>query len=100
MQILYGVDSFVAGAVPPLDGVVDTYKDWSEVLATDSILSVRVSLLVASTEQVRSGDNTKTLNVLDEPIGPAKDRKLRTVYTATVRLHNRCAKYAVTSICA
>jgi len=102
MQILYGVDSLVAGAVPPLDGVVDIYKDWSEVLATDSILSVRVSLLVASIEQVRSGDNTKTLNVLDESIGPANDRKLRTVYTATVRLHNRCARFpgAVTSICA
>lgn len=104
MQILYGVDIPVVGAAKPYDGVVDSYLDWSEIAPADrlNILSVRVSLLVASTEQVRSGDNTKTNQMLDEAIAPAKDRKLRTVYTATVRLRNRCAKFPsqVTSICA
>jgi len=104
MRILYGVDTPVAGAVRSLDGVVDHYMDWSEIAPADqlNILSVRVSLLVASTEQVRSGDNTKTNQMLDEAIAPANDRKLRTVYTATVRLRNRCAKFPsqVTSICA
>jgi type IV pilus assembly protein PilW len=104
MQILYGVDTPTPGAAIPLDGVVDRYLDWSQIAPADrlNVMSVRVSLLVASTEQARNGDNTKTLDVLDESIGPAKDRKLRTVYTATVRLRNRCAKFPskVTSICA
>ena len=104
MQLLYGVDLPVPGAAQPYDGVVDSYLDWSQIALADraNILSVRVSLLVASTEQVRSGDNTKTNQMFDEAIAPAKDRKLRTVYTATVRLRNRCAKFSsqANSLCA
>lgn len=104
MQILYGVDLPIAGGIRPYDGVVDSYLDWSQITPAElsNILSVRVSLLVASSEQVRNSNNTKANQLLDEAIAPAKDRKLRTVYTATVRLRNRCAKFPsqVPSLCA
>lgn len=107
MQILYGVDTANLALPPPFrfDGIVDQYMTFSEIAAPNTplnILSVRVSLLVASNEQARKADNTKTNNLLDTPIGPAKDRKLRNVYTATVRLRNRCVKFpsSATSICA
>lgn len=105
MQILYGVDT--ADLTQPLpfqfDGVVDRYMSFSEIVAPDTplnILSVRVSLLVASNEQARSADNTKTNNLLDTSIAPASDRRLRNVYTATVRLRNRCARITGTALCA
>ena len=109
MQILYGVDTANLAVAPQyaFDGMVDQYLAFNEIVAPNTplnILSVRVSLLVASNDQARSADNTKTNNLLDTPIGPAKDRKLRTVYTATVRLRNRCARFptpnGLPSICA
>lgn len=109
MQILYGVDTadLTVPAQFAFDGVVDNYLTFSEITAPNTplnILSVRVSLLVASSESARSADNTKTNTLLDTAVAPEKDRKLRTAYTATVRLRNRCARFAMPngmpSICA
>lgn len=105
MQLLYGVDTADPTQPPAFafDGVVDQYLTFSEITAPNTplnILSVRVSLLVASNEQTRSAANTKTNNLLDTAIAPAADRRLRNVYTATVRLRNRCARITGTALCA
>ena len=98
MQILYGVDTTIPG-----DGIVDQYMRWNQVIAPVDlrmrVIVVRVALLVASTAAVVPVANTNTKNLLGTVVGPWTDRKLRTVYTTTIRLHNRCAKYTGGSLC-
>lgn len=99
MQILYGVDTSV-----PSDGNVDRYMRWSQVFAPPvdwraRIIAVRVALLVASHDPVTPVANSNTKNLLGTVVGPWTDRRLRTVYTATIRLHNRCAQYTQGSPC-
>ncbi len=98
MQILYGVDMTVPG-----DGIVDRYMRWDQLIApTDyrmKVIAIRVALLVASTDPTRPVADTGTKNLLGTVVGPWTDRKLRTVYTTTIRLHNRCAKFAGGSLC-
>ena len=99
MQILYGVDTTIPG-----DGIVDQYMPWSRVYAPPvdwrlRIIAVRVALLVTSTDSATPVANSNTKNLLGAVVGPWTDRKLRTVYTSTIRLHNRCAKFAGGSLC-
>jgi len=93
LDVLYGVDT--SG-----DGAVDVYQTAADVTAANqwpNVLSVRISVIVASAEAVdRPGGETQTLyfrdtngdTVVDAQAAPS-DRRLRQVFTTTVALRNR-----------
>lgn len=105
MQILYGVDTPDPVALPAFayDGRVDIYQTLDQIVAAglqNNILTVRIALLVASSEQSRAAINTKSYDLLGTIVPAENDNKQRSVYTATIRLRNRCAKFTGSSLCA
>lgn len=95
MQVRYGV------ATGGGNRAVDTYVDASEVADWNDVLSVRISLLMRSTEPVNSSPNALVYNLsglqvspsgLTETAGglePAGDSFIRLVATKTIGLRNR-----------
>ncbi|HBC57559.1 MAG TPA: hypothetical protein DCZ03_10385, partial [Gammaproteobacteria bacterium] len=85
MQLQYGIDQ-------DADGVAERYATATAVNATgqwDEVISIRVALLVASTQEVRDSLDTNTYQLLDVTIDPVDDRRLRQVYTSTIMIRNR-----------
>lgn len=82
MQILYGEDT-------DLDATANRYLPASDVASFDNVVSVRIALLVRSTNQVAASLNTSTYNLLGAVFDPVDDRRVRRVYTATITLRNR-----------
>lgn len=94
MQILYGIDN---SPVPPetLDGIPDQYFV-APVVATPNIVSVRISLLVSTPNEIpKRNDDTKTYKMLSENdavnvrVTPTADRRIRKVFTTTIKLRNK-----------
>ena len=81
MQILYGVDT-------TLDGAVDSYAPASAALPWAQVLSVRVSLLINSGTVV-PGSPAGPFVLLNAPAITINDQLMRKVYTTTVSLRNR-----------
>lgn len=89
LQVEYGVDT-------DGDRMVDRYYKIDAVPAASvrNILTVRVALLVATVKEARSAQTgTTTKDLAGTSVTLANDKRLRQVYTATVRLHNRCAYF-------
>lgn len=83
MQILYGEDTNE-------DKNVDTYINAASVSDWSSVRSVKIGLLVSTVEEIQGMDeNSESYKVLGTTVGPANDRKIRRVFTATVGLRNR-----------
>lgn len=104
MQIVYGVDTPDPDVLPAFayDGRVDSYLKFDEIQPADlmNIITVRIALLVASSEQSRVAENTNSYDLLGTTITAKGDRKQRNVYTTTIRLRNRCAKFTGSALCA
>jgi len=88
MQILYGTDSNG-------DGRANQYVV-APVAITNNVVSVRISLLMSTPEQIPNRNNdTKTYNMLSENnavnvrVTPTADRRIRKVFTTTVKLRNK-----------
>lgn len=87
LQVMYGVDT-------DGDRLVDRYFNISQVPAVNvrDIYTVRVALMVATVKEARSAQTgTTTKDLIGTSVTLPNDKRLRQVYTATVRLHNRCA---------
>lgn len=95
MQLLYGRCNGcdTAGAAPLISYLPADQIDFDN----DTVVSVRVGLLVGSTAQAGDADDTLTYTVAGTAIGPAgsgtavthpRDRRLRRVFTTTVNLRN------------
>jgi type IV pilus assembly protein PilW len=82
MQILYGEDT-------DLDATANRYLPASGVASFDNVVSVRIALLVRSTNQVAASVNTSTYDLLGTVFDPADDRRLRRMYISTITLRNR-----------
>jgi len=82
MQILYGEDT-------DLDATANRYLPASDVASFDNVVSVRIALVVRSTNQVAASVNTSTYNLLGTVFDPVDDRRLRRMYVSTVTLRNR-----------
>lgn len=83
MQILYGEDTSA-------DGTADRYVLPSAAgFDFNRVVSVRIALLVRSTNEVASATDTKTYNLIGTVFDPVDDRRLRRVYTSTIALRNR-----------
>ena len=82
-RVLYGVDSNADGLpnrYSPANGV--SAGDWANVRA------VRLSLLVRSAGEVAREPDTGAYRLLDRTVSAPGDRRLRGVFTATVKLRN------------
>lgn len=86
MQVLYGRDT-------DGDRAVDVYVPASTLGATEAnweeVLSVRISLLVRSAEEVDDVTETDTFNLLGTTVDPINDQRLRHIFTTTVSIRNR-----------
>lgn len=82
MQVLYGEDVNA-------DSMADRYVTINDVANIANIVSVRVSLLMRSIEQVKTiaAATTRTINAVD--VTSASDRNLRYVVTSTFKFRNR-----------
>ncbi|QMU61949.1 MAG: hypothetical protein GKR92_09675 [Gammaproteobacteria bacterium] len=90
MQILYGVD-----ITAPNDQVVDRYVTANNVADWQSVIAVRLGLLMVTGEDVTAQLDTNSYNVAGTiisdatPISHPADRKLRYVANTTINLRNR-----------
>ncbi len=90
MQILYGID-----ITAPNDQVVDRYVTANNVADWQSVIAVRLGLLMASGEQVTAVADTNSYNVagtiITDSSTPAHgaDSRLRYVANTTINLRNR-----------
>lgn len=90
MQILYGVD-----ITAPNDQVVDRYVTANNVADWQSVIAVRLGLLMATGEEVTAQVDTNTYNVAGTLISDSSaishpaDRKLRYVTNTTINIRNR-----------
>ena len=83
MQILYGEDT--AGN----DWIADTYVNAGAVTDWDTVVSVRISLLMRTVQEYGSDLNTTTYDLLGTTIDPTDDRRRRRMFTTTIQIRNR-----------
>ena len=88
MQILYGIDANG-------DGRANQYSG-APVAVANNIVSVRISLLMSTPGEIpRRNNDTKTYNMISENdtvnvrVTPIADRRIRKVFTTTVKLRNK-----------
>ncbi len=89
MHILYGKDT--TG-----DNVPDTYlKAGAAGLTTDvnwdSVVNLRISLMVSSDEEVGQEVDNQARQLLDQAVAAAGDRRYRRVFTTTINMRNKAS---------
>jgi type IV pilus assembly protein PilW len=85
MQILYGEDTNG-------DGIVDFYQSQSQVNNMGNVLTIKIAMLVASINEVSTDKDNATYDLLDVQVGPFDDRRIRRVFSTTIKLNNRCTQ--------
>ena len=84
LQILYGQDTDFNS-----DGIVNVYRTAANVTYWSRVLSLRLALLLATSNFVNASQ-TKTLQLLNEPpLGAFTDGHLRRIYSTTIVLRNQ-----------
>ncbi|MBV62711.1 MAG: hypothetical protein CMH65_15610 [Nevskiales bacterium] len=89
-ELIEGVESFEIqfGVDTSGDGSVDEYVEADSATPTE-VVAVRVSLLIASLDEVGESADTQTYVVGSENLGPFNDRRIRRVFTKTITVRNR-----------
>ncbi|OOG24911.1 hypothetical protein B1C78_07500 [Thioalkalivibrio denitrificans] len=82
MQVLYGLDD--TG-----NRTADEYVTAAGVSDWESVVSVRVALLMRSPQEVNNEPDTRVYNLIGTRIDPVDDRRIRQVATTTVAVRNR-----------
>lgn len=83
MQILYGEDT-------TNDGDVDFYRTANSVANWNDVLSVRISLLVRTPDEIAQGDlDTTDYTLNGTVVDPPDDRRQRRVFTTTIGVRNK-----------
>jgi type IV pilus assembly protein PilW len=82
MQILYGED--VNGDRSP-----DRYVTANNVSNMDSVVAIRISLLMRTDVMAGVGVDTKTYSLVGTTVNPADENRIRRVFTMVVNLRNR-----------
>ena len=90
MQILYGEDiAALPFSINP-DGSVDRWVTAGNVTNWDNVLSVRIALLMRTTEQVSTATDAKAYAMSGTSVyAPGNDRRSRRVFTTVINLRNR-----------
>jgi type IV pilus assembly protein PilW len=82
MQILYGEDTTA-------DQVADVYVNASAVGSWDNVVSVRVALLLRTTNDNPNNDvDTRSYNLLGTVFNPPDDRRRRRIFSTTIQVRN------------
>jgi type IV pilus assembly protein PilW len=79
LQVLYGEDL-------DADSVANRYVNADDVVDMDNVVSVRVSLLVRSEDNIASAAQNYTYNGVDIV---SDDRRIRRIFNTTVKIRNR-----------
>ncbi len=82
LQILYGEDL-------DADGVANRYVHADDVGNFANVVSIRFAMLLQTPEEVNTQADTSTYNLLDTVYDPVEDRRLRRIFSTTVKLRNR-----------
>jgi type IV pilus assembly protein PilW len=82
MQVLYGVDA-------ALDGAVDQYVTADAVADWDTVVTVRASLVMRSPQEYGNEIDDRNYVVNEVTFNPVDDRRERQVFTTTIALRNR-----------
>ncbi|MGD8483348.1 MAG: PilW family protein [Thioalkalispiraceae bacterium] len=97
MQVLYGEDVNAVNDtadddndVPPT--TIDRYVTAQQLTDHFHVAGLKVALLARSTEEVKQSASSDTYTLLDTPIASPSDRRMRYVFTSTVKLRNRGIK--------
>jgi type IV pilus assembly protein PilW len=88
LQLIYGVESLVFDR----DNMVDGYLRADQIAGTgyeETVISVRIGVLLRSTNEVLDTANTNSFQVLDYNHPAQNDRRIRRVFVKTVLLPNR-----------
>ena len=83
LQIRYGEDT-------DNDGLIDTYSDFDQVNDMKTVMIVQIAILAATIREPNREPDIKTYNLFGTIIDPVDDGRIRRVYSATIRLRNRC----------
>ncbi len=92
MQILYGEDTDAATAATA--GLPNHYVTADAVTDFSKVVSIRISLLMRTPDNARTSTDTDTYllagatSATSTTINPVDDRRLRRVYTSTIKLRN------------
>jgi type IV pilus assembly protein PilW len=87
MQILYGVDTDAVDTAN--HGAANYYVTAAAVTDWTKIVSIRISLLVATIENIATQSLLYSYNGATDIPPPADDRKIRRVFNATIAVRNR-----------
>lgn len=82
LQLLYGED--LNG-----DGIANRYVNATNTGDFANVVSVRFGLLMQTPDEVNTQDDTDTYTLLGSVIDPVDDRRLRRMFSTTVKLRNR-----------
>jgi len=82
MQVLYGEDT-------DADGTANRYLPRGSVGNMDNVVSVRIALLLRTTNEIATAPAAAPYNLLGTAVPAFADRRLRRVYTTTIALRNR-----------
>ena len=84
LQMLYGEDTNG-------DGDADRYLPAAGAVGMDmdSVVSVRIALLLHTVDQISLAADTNQYTLLDVDYTPTSDRRLRRTFTTTIRIRNR-----------
>jgi len=90
-ELVEGIESlqFQYGEDTTADGLANRYVNATNVTDFANVVGVRVGLLAESPEEATVETDTNTYNVLDDVIDPTDDRRLRRIFTSTVKLRNK-----------
>lgn len=85
MQVLYGEDT-------DADMLPEKYVTAEQVGDHANVVSLKIGLIVRSPDDVKTAPASKSVNSLGTTINSLTDRKLRFLFTSTVKLRNKGAK--------
>jgi type IV pilus assembly protein PilW len=93
-ELVEGVENlqFQYGEDTTGDSLANRYVNAANVTSFANVVAVRIGLLMHTEEEVSAETDTSTYNVLVQVIDPADDRRLRRIFTSTVKLRNKGAR--------
>jgi len=81
MRLSFGEDT-------DANAVANLYRTANQVVTWENVVSVRVGLLVRTTNNVEQVNDTKTYDLTGITVGPFNDKRRRQAYNTTVQLRN------------
>jgi len=85
MQVLYGVDT-------NSDAYADQFVTARDVTSHTDVVALKIAFLVRTPDEIKETASSDTYNVLGTTVTSPSDRRLRYVFTTTLKLRNKGVK--------